>query len=180
MFSKNDKSTPAQSGAPEVQIRNPKRGGVPSIISADLKIVGSLTSDGEVQIDGAVEGDISGQVVTISKGGRVDGAIAAETVHVSGMVTGKIGASSVIIAKQARVIGDVVHQTLAIETGAYLEGFCRPRDAKVAPVEQPVKVPELKPAASPPAMQLTPTRPAVTTNGAPDPAVPRVASGKKG
>ncbi len=37
--------------------------GVPSIISSDLEIVGDLKSDGEIQIDGTVKGDIKGHML---------------------------------------------------------------------------------------------------------------------
>lgn len=141
MFSKTDKTMPAPPVAGDGQLRGAKRGGVPSIISEDLRIVGSLSSDGEIQIDGTVEGNISGHIVTVSKGASIEGSIVANTVHVSGTVSGQIEAGSVMIAKPARVTGDILHQSLAIEAGAHVEGYCRPREAnvaaKVARVEKP-------------------------------------------
>ena len=38
---------------------------VPSIISASLHVVGNLVSEGDIQIDGAVDGDIRTTIVTI-------------------------------------------------------------------------------------------------------------------
>jgi cytoskeletal protein CcmA (bactofilin family) len=147
MFSKSEKSTPQQSvpilnetqTQTQVQSRSattPKRpAGVPSIVSEDLRITGSLSSEGEVQIDGYVEGDITAQFVTVSAGATIDGSITAETAHISGTVSGQVEADSVMIAKPAKVKGDVVHQSLAIESGAYIEGFCKPRGSNLAAVE---------------------------------------------
>jgi len=153
MFSKTEKPMSQHPGAIiDAPVRQPpKNDGVPSIISEDLTIVGSLSSNGEVQIDGHVEGDITGHIVTVSTGAKIDGSIKAQTVHVSGEVGGQIEGDSVMIAKPARVRGDVLHNTLAIEAGAYVEGFCRPKDTNAVAIEPsaPVKLPELKPAPTP-------------------------------
>lgn len=104
----------------------PRAGGdVPSIISADVKIIGNVQSNGDIQIDGTVEGDIFSRTLTVGEGAQVKGSIRGETVRICGAVQGEVQAASVIIAKTAKVSGDVVHQSLAIEAGAYLEGNIR-------------------------------------------------------
>ena len=95
---------------------------VPSIISADLKIVGDLHSNGDLQIDGAVEGDIPSQSVTVGEGAVVRGSLVAENVRVYGAVFGQIKANSVTLTKTAKVEGNIVHQALSMEAGAVLSG----------------------------------------------------------
>ncbi len=97
-------------------------GGVPSIISPDLKIVGDLKSDGEIQIDGTVKGDIKGHMLTVGEQGKVDGSTVAETVRIFGTVNGRVQAKTVRLDKNARVTADITHETLTIEAGAYFEG----------------------------------------------------------
>ncbi len=95
---------------------------VPSIISADLKIVGDLHSNGDLQIDGAVEGDITSRSLTIGEGAVVRGSLLAESVRVHGAIFGQIKANSVTLTKTAKVEGNVVHQALSMEAGAILSG----------------------------------------------------------
>ncbi len=106
--------------------------GVPSIISADLKIVGDLNSGGDLQIDGAVEGDITSRALTIGESAVVHGLLVAETVRIYGSVIGEVRANSVTLSKTARVEGDITHQSITMEAGADLIGRLSRLDAKIA------------------------------------------------
>lgn len=125
MFSKASKPTGSTMPSAE-PTRPPVRANAsPSIISADLRIVGDLESAGDIQIDGEVEGDIHSRTLTVGEGAQVKGSITAETVRVCGFVTGQIKATTVTLDRTARVLGDILHTSLAIEPGAFLEGHCR-------------------------------------------------------
>jgi len=97
----------------------------PSILSADLTVTGSIVSDGEVQLDGTVEGDVRASSLTIGEEATVKGEVIAENVVVRGRVEGSVRARQVQLAATARVEGDVVHASLAIESGAYFDGHCK-------------------------------------------------------
>ncbi len=97
----------------------------PSIISADLKIIGNMHSNGDIQIDGQIDGDIDSKSLTIGESAKVNGTVSCERVRVCGSVTGEIRATSVVLARSARVDGDIVHKTLEIEAGASLQGGVR-------------------------------------------------------
>ena len=101
------------------------KSGVPSIISASLHVVGNLVSEGDIQIDGAVDGDIRTTIVTVGQSAEVKGEIVAESVTIHGKVEGTIRACTVILGKSARVEGDIYQETLAVEAGAHFEGNCR-------------------------------------------------------
>ncbi len=101
-------------------------GQVPSIISTGVRIAGDLNSDGEVHIDGLIEGDVRANSVTVSPCGRVSGSLSGDTVRIEGQVDGKITGQSVSLAATARVKGDIAHDTLALEQGAHFEGHCQP------------------------------------------------------
>ena len=119
MFSKTDKAA-----------ANAKREAraAPSLISANLHVVGNLESQGEVQVDGTIEGDVSGKSLAIGERAKVTGEISADDVIVHGIVEGKIRAKRVQLAKSAKVIGDIWHEILSIESGAHLEGHIKRLD----------------------------------------------------
>ncbi|MBI2586633.1 MAG: polymer-forming cytoskeletal protein [Rhodospirillales bacterium] len=120
MFSKSSKSSSSH-----VESRSVVKSTPPSIISADLRIVGDLSSDGEIQVDGAVDGDIRTKSLLIGETAHIKGEIVAESVNVHGTVNGQIKSKAVNLAKTAHVVGDILHEDLAIETGAFLEGHCK-------------------------------------------------------
>jgi cytoskeletal protein CcmA (bactofilin family) len=128
MFSKDSK-TPTKSSSKDGRDR------VPSIISPTLRVVGDLISDGDVQVDGIIEGDVSARSVTISEGASIKGQITADKVLIRGEVHGQITADAVEFGSSARVIGDVVHNDLSVERGAYLEGQCRRKEHSALPAQ---------------------------------------------
>jgi cytoskeletal protein CcmA (bactofilin family) len=109
-----------------------------SVIGADVRIVGNIFTQGEMQIDGQVEGDISCHRLLVGEGARITGEVTAETVQVHGELNGKINASSVVIAKSAKVIGDVIQDSLEIEAGASMEGrLVRKAGSSIKALEAP-------------------------------------------
>ena len=120
MFSRSNKGSTAPI-IPSVQAKP----SAPSIISSDVRIVGDLQSQGEVQVDGAIDGDVRTHTLLVGEGAHITGEIVADNVIIRGSVTGHVKARSVELAKTAHVIGDILHEDLAMETGAFLEGHCK-------------------------------------------------------
>jgi cytoskeletal protein CcmA (bactofilin family) len=102
--------------------------GVPSIISADMVLRGNINSAGEVQLDGALEGDIKAIMLIVGEKASVKGEIVCENVTVRGRVEGGIRAKQVALASTAHIIGDILHSSLSVESGAHFEGNCRHSD----------------------------------------------------
>jgi cytoskeletal protein CcmA (bactofilin family) len=104
----------------------------PSILSAGLTVNGDLNSDGEVQIDCLVNGDVTAARLAIGENAKVVGEVVAEHVLIRGEVVGRIRAKSVELDKTAKVRGDIWHELLSIAAGAKIEGLCKfaenPRD----------------------------------------------------
>jgi cytoskeletal protein CcmA (bactofilin family) len=135
MFSAKANAKAANGSSNAADPRTEVAKAVPSIVSADLIVEGSLTSNGEIQVDGAVNGDIRCKALIVGAKGSVTGEIVAQTVRMHGTIKGMIRAKSVFLASTARMSGDVEHESLAIEPGAYMEGHCkRITEAALAPM----------------------------------------------
>jgi cytoskeletal protein CcmA (bactofilin family) len=94
----------------------------PSIISADVKMTGKLVSQGELDINGQIEGDVRASALTVGETGAIKGEVVAESVVVRGTIEGRIRARKVQLCSGAKVRGDIFHASLAIEPNAIFEG----------------------------------------------------------
>jgi cytoskeletal protein CcmA (bactofilin family) len=96
------------------------RGG--TVIGSGLKIVGDVSAEGLVEVNGQIEGDVRCTSLVISPSAHIVGSVAAEKVVVNGRVEGPIQGGDVVLKSKAHVVGDIRHQSLTIEKGAYFEG----------------------------------------------------------
>ena len=104
------------------------RTSVPSIISSDLVVNGTLTSTGDIQIDGRVEGDVHSSGLVIGDKALIHGEILADDVTVRGKVQGSIRARKVLLCSTSHVEGNILHEAFSVEAGAFFEGNCRHSD----------------------------------------------------
>jgi cytoskeletal protein CcmA (bactofilin family) len=93
-----------------------------TIIGQGFKIMGSVTAEGLVQVNGQIEGELNCTSLIISPGAKIIGAVTAEQVEVDGTVEGPIQGGDVVLKSNAHVVGDIHHQSLSISKGAYFEG----------------------------------------------------------
>ena len=129
MFSSKSKDAAPAPTTPVAQSTQQKRpmrsSSAPSIISADLVVNGTLTSTGDIQVDGKVEGNVNSSGLVIGDKAFIQGDVMAEDVTVRGRVKGAIRARKVLLASTCHVEGDILHEAFAVETGAFFEGNCR-------------------------------------------------------
>ncbi|MBU6443099.1 MAG: polymer-forming cytoskeletal protein [Alphaproteobacteria bacterium] len=174
MFSSKSKNTEQQASAAAAQAaaqagqlkRGAKSASAPSLISADLVVNGTLTSTGDIQIDGRVEGDVHSSGLVIGDKAFINGEVVADDVTVRGRVQGGIRARKVLLAATCHVEGNILHEAFAVEAGAFFEGNCRHSDNPLAEEAPRSTVIERKPVASAPAAP----RPAETAAPRPAPA----------
>ena len=107
------------------------------MIGPDLKICGNLTTHGDVQIEGEIEGDVRAVNVVVGARATVTGSVLAEEVVVRGHVMGSVRGRRVMLQASCHVEGDVYHQALSIEQGAYFEGKSRRSADPLAEIARP-------------------------------------------
>ena len=125
------KETPSVSSAKPATAApssSPKPKPAPSILSSDLTIKGNITTTGDVQVEGTIEGDIRAHLLTVGEGATVKGEVIADDVVVNGRVVGRLRGLKVRLTATARVEGDIIHKTIAIESGAHFEGTVQRQD----------------------------------------------------
>ncbi|THD74678.1 polymer-forming cytoskeletal protein [Thalassobius vesicularis] len=143
MFSKSKINEPAQKApeaakpampeaptapASDFKASAPKPKPPASILSSDLTIVGNLKTTGDIQVEGAVEGDIRAHLLTVGETATIKGEVVADDVVVNGRVVGRVRGLKVRLTSTARVEGDIIHKTIAIESGAHFEGSVQRQD----------------------------------------------------
>jgi cytoskeletal protein CcmA (bactofilin family) len=128
MFGKSNR-TPVEQRAPAAKPQGPS---IPSIVAAGFQVKGDIVCDGDVQLDGRVEGTLETQTLTIGATGEVRGEVAAERVRVLGKVYGPIKAKAVELGRSARVVGDIRYETLTVESEAQVDGHIQRVDETLA------------------------------------------------
>lgn len=119
-------SKPAKAAPSTPAASKPKP--APSILSSDLTIKGNVTTTGDVQVEGTIEGDVRAHLLTVGEGATVKGEVIADDVVVNGRVVGRLRGLKVRLTATARVEGDIIHKTIAIESGAHFEGTVQRQD----------------------------------------------------
>jgi cytoskeletal protein CcmA (bactofilin family) len=111
-----------------------------TIIAEGLKIVGSVTAEGLVEVNGQIEGDLHCTSLIVSPKASISGGVQAEKIVVNGRVIGPIEGGEVVLKSRAHVVGDIKHQSLAIETGAYFDGRSVRAESAANGQKQPEKI----------------------------------------
>ena len=62
----------------------------PSLLSSDLFIKGNLTTSGDIQIEGEVEGNIKASLLTVGQNAKIKGEINTNELIINGFVSGTI------------------------------------------------------------------------------------------
>jgi cytoskeletal protein CcmA (bactofilin family) len=99
---------------------------LPNMIGPGTKITGNIETNGDIRIDGNIEGNIvsKGKVV-VGNNGMVKGEIHCVNAELSGSVDGKLVVSELLSLKTTcRITGDIKIGKLSIEPGAMFSGVC--------------------------------------------------------
>ncbi len=123
MFSKNSTTpnTPKSNSVARTPGGN-KKDLIPSVITSDVNVLGNIVSDGNMDFDGTLNGNIRCNILTIRANGSIKGEVVANTVMVYGRVKGLIRAKNVQLFSTCNVEGIIMHETVAIEDGAFIDG----------------------------------------------------------
>ncbi len=111
----------------------------PTHIASGTKVVGQISGNAELVIDGQVEGEIDlDSRVVIGASGRVKGEIQARAIEVGGKVHGNVrGKERVEVLTSGGLEGDVVSPRVVIAEGAFFKGKVEMADPTRKQSKQP-------------------------------------------
>ena len=106
-----------------------------SIVAADLRVEGALTSTGAIRIEGTVIGNVqAARQVLVAKGGIVEGDIHTPDAVLSGKVSGSVfGQERVELQPSAVIQGGITTPRLVMHAGAVVHGRVRMGKPKRTP-----------------------------------------------
>jgi cytoskeletal protein CcmA (bactofilin family) len=93
-----------------------------SVIEPSVTIVGDLWSEGSVQVDGQICGNVNCAQLIVGRNAAITGTIIAKEAVVRGRITGTIRATRVLLQSTARVESEIVYKRLLIDEGARFDG----------------------------------------------------------
>ncbi len=93
-----------------------------SVIADDLHIKGEVTTSGDIELKGTLEGEVTCRTLLIAQDARVEGKATAEKVVVRGTVEGTINGVRVTLTSSAKVKGELICKALSVDEEAYFDG----------------------------------------------------------
>lgn len=98
-----------------------------NVIAKETKIVGEIVAQGNIRIEGTVEGTLrSEKKVVIGESAKVIGNITAVDIEISGLIEGQVNCSESLYLKRTAIIkGDMFTTKLVVENGAVFNGKCQ-------------------------------------------------------
>lgn len=99
---------------------------------------GSITSDGDVRIEGVIKGTLHTKArVAVGQTGVIEGDVYCKTAEIEGRITGDLEVSEVLTLKASAIVeGNIYTAKIVIENGAHFDGVCNmgTKDRKITNV----------------------------------------------
>ncbi len=99
---------------------------LPNMIGQGTKITGDIETNGDIRIDGIIEGNINSKgKVVLGSNGEIKGEVYCSNAELGGVLNGKIVVSELLSLKaSSKLQGDIKTTKLNIEPGALFTGTC--------------------------------------------------------
>lgn len=118
---------------------------ISSIIGQDMSITGDLSFKSKIQIDGRIQGNLTGTSLVVSETGRIVGNVRTESLVCYGQIIGDLTVGKLFLKKTGVINGRVETSDLSVESGGSLNGeikaLLQGKDSQVTPEVNPPAFP---------------------------------------
>lgn len=139
IFKKNEPQAPKPRERPASTSRGAPADGAISIIGKGMSVIGDVSTEGIVRIEGEVRGTIrAGKAVILGQGGLIEGNVFTDDAVIGGSVNGSILAENRLELQATCSVEGEIHarpEHLKLEEGARFAGQVRMIDTPEAPEE---------------------------------------------
>ena len=103
-----------------------KAGQAETVIGPSVKVEGDFKSDGDVLVQGIVNGSMKTKGnLRVEEGARIKANVEAANASVAGEIAGNVAVKdSLKLSGSSKITGDIITKILSIEPGAVLHGHC--------------------------------------------------------
>ncbi|MDO4188183.1 MAG: polymer-forming cytoskeletal protein [Lachnospiraceae bacterium] len=115
---------------------------ITTMVGVDTVVEGTLRTKSSIRINGTVIGDVRADgVVVLTKTGKIEGTVEAESIIVAGVVQGNMSIrDKVNVEATGAIYGEVITKKFVIDEESIFQGNCvMNRDGKVIPVPPYIK-----------------------------------------
>ncbi|XOU94393.1 MAG: bactofilin family protein [Candidatus Kerfeldbacteria bacterium] len=104
----------------------PQDGNSETIIGSSVKVDGNFKSDGNIIVDGIVQGSLKTKSnLTIGSTAKIKAEVTANNLYLSGEIRGNVKVNEKAELKSsAKIIGNLETKILTVEEGALINGKC--------------------------------------------------------
>ncbi|MBT8333942.1 MAG: polymer-forming cytoskeletal protein [Desulfobacterales bacterium] len=93
-----------------------------SVISSEMVIIGDVTFQGHLVVEGSIDGSLTGDHATLGVDGQLKGSVNVEKLECHGTLQGEITSSHLQLSNKAHVQGTITANELEMASGATLSG----------------------------------------------------------
>lgn len=111
---------------------------IPTVLGTGLRLVGSIESEGSIEVHGKLEINLQCDRLDMSPGAEIIGNISVKHALIRGRIVGNISADTIRVAESARIEGDIVaRDVLEIAEGARCVGRVKSKQIKRPAAQMP-------------------------------------------
>jgi cytoskeletal protein CcmA (bactofilin family) len=119
----------------------PMKMNLPPAIGKHVRINGDIDFEGELRIEGLINGNISSSDpnahLIVEKGAEIDGDVNASTVELRGIIRGSVESNGLLtVNTSGRIDGSVKYNQLTLERGGVINGSLESVFGEAAPFDQ--------------------------------------------